>query len=452
MKSKISSLALISLFLSNAFGGEEDPFLVNRHDGETVSAASVVYNVRLSKNETLRKSAVGIDDTLNTFNADVTPLVAGRSFASGPAFAQSRVEITDNGDGVREIRIIHKGRAAMKAPANSVETDTVNASFSSYNQVSFAPYRVSGNIAGVPLNITCEVSDGILHDPPASQSSVDLALFASHHLTRLSDNTNISSGGGQIELETAYSNDPGFIFDFGTNGTSTDLGNGRVRVNSSYSRTVVTGYLGKLDFVNHHAGAFICGGLDGNDTAPWEINSGAGVTFTISSADPHVRFAIYTKENPAPAPDLQIGRTSQKFKGAEIQQSAPSSAQKAKIKQGSKRKKTFYLRLVNHGPDASGGSGDSAINLKGPRRKKSLKFTYFQSTGTGFKNVTGAIASGRYLLPGHFESFGEDFKVVSKRGRKRSGGGRQTTNKVSLVSQNPAAGGRDMVQALIMTK
>lgn len=176
------------------------------------------------------------------------------------------------------------------------------------------------------------------------------------------------------------------------------------------------------------------------------------MTFTISSPDPNVRFAVHTKENPAPAPDLQIGRTSLDFRGEEIQQSTPSSAQKVKINQGAKRKKAFYLRLMNHGPDASGGSEDSAIGLKGPRRKKSVKLSYFQSTQTGYENITAEIIAGSYLLPGHFKGYGEAFKVVSKRGKTGSSRGRRITSKVTLISSNPSAGGKDVVQALIRTK
>ena len=453
-KSFITLTAATQLAIFPA-AGIESPSYVSGEKGDTVSAARVTYSVRLSEFRKFEELVIGIDDTLNTFRASLADQAAGLPFVSGPAVAQARVEVTDTGDGIREIRIVHQGRVGLTAPEAFEENDTISPAFASYNQLSFAPYRISGNQAPVPLTVDCDVTGCILDDPEDSESGVELGLFVGHYITNFSGGMTVNQAGGQIELESRYNapnHEPAFIFDLMGNGSSTALGNGRYRVNANYKESLVTGYLNKLDLVSQHGGSMFCQGFNGNDTVPWEVDSTTGnVTFTIKSTDPTVRFFIHEKENPAPAPDLQIGRRSEVLRGAEVLENRPSRKQKTRIPQNRKRKATFCLRLVNLGPDVCGGNEDSSIRLKGPRRRKSLKLAYFEVTDAGLKNVTSEVATGRYVLPGHFSGYGEDFKVQSTR-KKRGSRGNRKIARVNFTASNPAGGGRDATQAMILTR
>ena len=454
MKTMTRFFAILVTFSgSSAYAESEEPGDIRHHPGETLSAARTLFYLPDLPNSIIEAFDLGIDDTLNAAEANLTPRVSGSSYAFGDVFARSKIETTEAGAQISEVRIVHQAKTGFRMQADSNHYQ-VTAYTESRNQLCLQPFRLTNNPAPIPLHITCDFSGIILQDPKGSLSDTELVLVVEAELRPSGTETPDEILYGTVHLDSAQAepNDrPDFGFDLDGIGDYGIYGGGKFSVRAEKVTQVNAAYFQKFDLLTYAAGQIEGRTLSRADAAPWLIDMSRGIEFIISSPDPSVRFFIHEKENPAPQPDLQIGPTLSRLKGDDTFQNNPTALQTAKIKQKKARVKRFYLRLENKGSDPSGGRGDNGILLRGPVRKSHLGLSYFQLTETGPRNVTAAVKAGTYALPGHFEEFGDSFQVRSKQRKTRKPGNRKQC-RVTFVATNPGAGGSDSARALIMTR
>ena len=166
------SLLVAILFLSpaNLSSADERPSDIIHSAGETLAAALAKFSVNSGNIGEYRRFALGIDDTLNSYTANLTPEIAGLSFANGRAFCHTRAGGERDGAGFRQLRVVHEGRTGVKPPNYPGHSIGVNGQIDSRSRIQFAAYRISGNPAPVQIQISCEFSDLILDDPADSLS------------------------------------------------------------------------------------------------------------------------------------------------------------------------------------------------------------------------------------------------------------------------------------------
>lgn len=437
MNRSLSQIAILVAAGGISFATGADPGIVEFHYDETCAAAQVVFGDDNDPGRSRAPLAVGIDNTLESHQA---MLPTSRLLGPTP-FSRSRMTGVGDGESYQEITVFHDGRIAYTSDRGNV----VEGRFRSARNIQLAAFRLSGNAAPVQIQIDCVLDSIILADPTGTAGKSAVEYSGRWLLTTVSNETFLDGMEGTIEYDSRYHAAPQFGDDFsGISPTLVEIGDGVYKLSGTHTKTRYIGYGTRYAWLSDVQAGVFAESMDPAENATLKANSGEGngVNFRLSSPDPSVRFVIYEKENPKPRPDLAIGRQLTLLAGDNVY-GAPAS-QKAAVKQGKRKKASFYLRLENDGPDIAGGSRNNAFTLRGPKKKGALRFQYSK---VGGGNVSAAVHSGRCHSAGLFSGDREVIQVQSSR-TKKSSARLKRKNKVNFVVQNPG-GGLDINQALI---
>lgn len=145
----------------------------------------------------------------------------------------------------------------------------------------------------------------------------------------------------------------------------------------------------------------------------WGVDSSNTLRITIEAANPSTRFRRVQLSETVQPDGIING------KGQNFIKRRPSNRQTKRATVG--KKKRFRWVVENNGPVINLLNGRRAILAKGPRNSSRLKFRY-RNRGA---NVTGAVRTGRFVLPIKLPGQGELIVVEAKTKRKKKFGKRR---------------------------